>query len=284
MSKCYAYNGKSSKFVLEAPCVLIFLFYKLKRRHLEANENIEKFFGAHNNFLPITYFYSEIRKITRNFKHKLGEGRYGSVHKGVLRKSNGQDFIRKVATIGRICHVNVVQLVGFCFNNSKLALMYDFMLNNSMDKHIFSQDGNDSVDYKKIYDVSLNVDRRIEYLHRGCNMQVLHFDIKPHNILLFQNFTPKFFDFGLARLYPTDHSIVSLTAAKGTLGYMAPELFYKNIGCVSYKVYVYDFGMLLMEMASRRKNVKENVEHSSQIYFPLWIYDQLSKDNEVETE
>ncbi|KAK2630903.1 hypothetical protein EUGRSUZ_L03752 [Eucalyptus grandis] len=114
-------------------------------------------------------------------------------------------------------------------------------------------------------------------------MQILHFDIKPHNILLDQNFTPKVSDFGLARLYLADHSIVPLTAARGTLGYMAPELFYKYIGGVSYKADVYSFGMLLMEMASKRKNAK-NVERSSQTYFPLWVYDQLSKESEVEME
>ena len=44
--------------------------------------------------------------------------------------------------------------------------------------------------------------RGIEYLHRGCDVQILHFDIKPHNILLDENFTPKVSDFGLAKLYP----------------------------------------------------------------------------------
>ncbi|XP_056163887.1 rust resistance kinase Lr10-like [Syzygium oleosum] len=115
-------------------------------------------------------------------------------------------------------------------------------------------------------------------------MQILHFDIKPHNILLDQNFTPKVSDFGLAKLYPVDHSIVLLTAARGTLGYMAPELFYKDIGGVSYKADVYSFGMLLMEMAGRRRNVNANADRSSQIYFPLWVYDQLSRENEVEME
>ncbi|XP_048138761.1 rust resistance kinase Lr10-like [Rhodamnia argentea] len=267
------------------------------RRHLAADGNIEEFLQAHNNFLPIRYSYSDIKKITRNFGHKLGEGGYGSVYKGVLRsgnevavkilnkpKSNGQDFISEVATVGRIHHANVVQLVGFCFNNSKQALVYDFMSNGSLDKHLFSKDGNDSLDYKKTYEISLGVARGIEYLHRGCDMQILHFDIKPHNILLDENFTPKVSDFGLARLYPVDRSIVSLTAARGTLGYMAPELFYKDIGGVSYKADVYSFGMLLMEMASRRKNINAHVEHSSQIYFPLWVYDQLSRENEVEIE
>ncbi|KAL3746017.1 hypothetical protein ACJRO7_015029 [Eucalyptus globulus] len=283
-----------AKFVIGTPFVAIFMIYKYKRRHLAMEKNIEEFLQAHNNFLPIRYSYSNIKKITRNFKHKLGEGGYGSVYKGKLRsgdevaikilkqsKAHGEDFISEVATIGRIHHVNIVQLIGFCFEGSKQALVYDLMPNGSLDKHIFTEKGK-FLDYGKICEIALGVARGIEYLHRGCDMQILHFDIKPHNILLDKNFTPKVSDFGLAKLYPTDYSIVSLTAARGTLGYMAPELFYKNIGGVSYKVDVYSFGMLLMEMAGRRRNINANAEHSSQLYFPLWVYNQVNEGERVE--
>ncbi|XP_039173671.1 rust resistance kinase Lr10-like [Eucalyptus grandis] len=274
----------------------IFLIYIYRRRHLAMDKNIEEFLQAHNNFLPIRYSYSNIKKITANFKHKLGEGGYGFVYKGTLRSGNevaikilkskaqGQDFINEVATIGRIYHANVVQLIGFCFEGSKQALVYDLMSNGSLDKQIFTKEVDKFLDYKKIYEIALGVARGIEYLHKGCDMQILHFDIKPHNILLDKNFIPKVSDFGLAKLYPANHSIVSLTAARGTLGYMAPELFYRNIGGVSYKADVYSFGMLLMEMAGRRKNINANAEHSSQIYFPLWVYDQVSEEKSVEIE
>ena len=63
-------------------------------------------------------------------------------------------------------------------------------------------------------------------------------------ILLNEDFTPKVSDFDLAKFYSTDESMVSLTAARGTLGYI--ELFYQNIEGVSYKADVYSFGMLLM--------------------------------------
>ncbi|TYG72225.1 hypothetical protein ES288_D04G003100v1 [Gossypium darwinii] len=247
-----------------------------------------------NNLIPIRYSYSEIKRITEGFKVKLGQGGYGSVFKGKLRsgrlvaikmldksKANGEDFINEVATIGRIHHINVVQLIGFCVERSKQALVYDFMVNGSLDKIIFSKE-NCTLSWQKLFDVALGVARGIEYLHRGCQMQILHFDIKPHNILLDENFIPKVSDFGLAKLYSVDDSIISLTAARGTLGYIAPELFYRNIGGISYKADIYSFGMLLMEMVGRRKNLNAFDDHSSQIYFPSWIYDRFEQRENIE--
>jgi len=261
-------------------------------------EDIEKFLQSHDNdLMPIRYTYSEIKKITNGFKDKLGKGGFGSVYKGKLRsgrfaavkllgksKANGQDFINEVATIGRIHHVNVVQLIGYTVEGSKRALIYEFMPNGSLEKYIFSREGKVPLSNEKIYDISLGVARGIEYLHQGCDMQILHFDIKPHNILLNDKFVPKISDFGLAKLYPTNNNTVPLTAARGTIGYMAPELCYKNIGGVSYKADVYSYGMLLMEMVGRRKNLNALANHSSQIYFPSWVYDQVSEGKDIEVQ
>jgi len=259
-------------------------------------ENIENYLQQ-NSLAPIRYSYKEIKNMTTGFKEKLGEGGFGSVFKAKLRsgpsvaikmlgksKGNGQDFINEVATIGRIHHQNVVRLIGFCVSGSKRALVYEFMLNGSLDKFIFSKEININLSYEKIYNISIGVARGIAYLHHGCEMQILHFDIKPHNILLDENFIPKVSDFGLAKLYPIDNNIITMTAARGTIGYMAPELFYKNIGGISHKADVYSFGMLLMEMASKRKNLNPHADHSSQIYFPLWIYDHIREGEDVDVE
>ncbi|KAL5071189.1 hypothetical protein RYX36_022076 [Vicia faba] len=275
----------------------VLLIYTCRRRHESIYENIEDFLQG-NTLMPIRYSYAEIKQMTKNFKIKLGEGGYGDVYRGNLisgpfvaikmlkikSKTNGQDFISEVATLGRIHHSNVVRLIGFCVEGSKRGLVYEFMPNGSLDKYIFNKEEAISLTYNQVYEISLGVARGISYLHQGCEMQILHFDIKPHNILLDENFIPKVSDFGLAKLYPIDNSIGTLTAARGTIGYMAPELFYKNIGGVSYKADVYSFGMLLIEMTSRRRNLNSHVEHSSQLYFPFWIYDQLVKNRESEME
>ncbi|TYI96045.1 hypothetical protein E1A91_D01G042000v1 [Gossypium mustelinum] len=275
--------------------LLALVTYKWRRRHLSMDDMIEEFLQSQNNLVPIRYSYKEIKKMTKSFKDKLGEGGYGSVFKGKLRsghhvaikllgksKGNGQDFINEVASIGRIHHANVAKLIGFCVEGSKQALVYDFMSNGSLDKLIFTEENKNTLGWKKMFDIVLGVAQGIHYLHQGCDMQILHFDIKPHNILLDENFNPKVSDFGLAKLYSVDDSIVSLTAARGTIGYIAPELVYKNLGGISYKADVYSFGMLLMEMVGRRKNVNAFADHTSQIYFPSWIYDRLDQGEDIE--
>ncbi|KAK8713292.1 hypothetical protein V6N13_148513 [Hibiscus sabdariffa] len=284
-----------ARCVCVCPFVVCLFIKKFRRRHSSKFVVVEAFLQNQNNLMPINYSYSQIKTMTKGFKNKLGEGGYGCVYKGKLRsgrdvavkildksKCNGQEFINEVMTIGRIHHVNVVRLIGFCVGASKHALVYDFMSNGSLEKYLFSQGSNNSLSCKKMYDIAVGVARGIEYLHKGCDIQILHFDIKPHNILLDENFTPKVSDFGLAKIYPIEKSIVSLTGARGTMGYMAPELFYKNIGGISYKADVYSFGMLLMEMASKRKNLNVNVEHLSQIFFPSWVFEQLSLGKEIE--
>ncbi|CAJ1972270.1 unnamed protein product [Sphenostylis stenocarpa] len=286
----------AARYLLGVVLILVLLIYKWSRRHFSIYENIENFLlDSHLN--PVRYEYKEIKKMTGGFKVKLGQGGFGAVYKGKLRSGldvavkmlsksndNGQDFINEVATIGTIHHVNVVRLIGYCVDRKKRALVYEYMSNGSLDKYIFSNEKGTPLSYEKIYEISLGIADGIAYLHQGCDMQILHFDIKPHNILLDANFVPKVSDFGLAKLHAVDEGVVNMTAARGTLGYMAPELFYKNMGGVTYKADVYSFGMLLMEMASRRRNSNPHAEHSSQHYFPFWIYDQFKEEKNINME
>nr|CAD1838377.1 unnamed protein product [Ananas comosus var. bracteatus] len=257
---------------------------------------VEKFLQDQQMLSPTRYSYTDIIAITGHFREKLGQGGFGSIFRGTLLSGqhvaikmlgnsqfNGEDFINEVSTIGRIHHVNIVRLAGFCSEGSKRALVYEYMPNGSLDKYIFSAKGTSSrpFSWDKLNEIALGVARGIDYLHRGCDMQILHFDIKPHNILLDRHFNPKVSDFGLARLFPKDYSLVSLSAARGTIGYIAPELVSRNFGIVSDKSDVFSFGMLLLEMAGGRRNVDRSIENTSQVYYPSWIYDRLTQNNEI---
>ncbi|WOG89803.1 hypothetical protein DCAR_0209042 [Daucus carota subsp. sativus] len=278
--------------------VLVVLLYYLIRTYRQRKYDelkIEMFLADYQAMKPTRYSYVDIKKITGNFRDKLGQGGYGSVYKGQITseifvavkvlnsdpKANGEDFINEVGTIGRIYHVNVVRLVGYCADGCNRALVYEFQPNNSLEKFTYSgkTHQNNFLGWEKMEEIALGIAKGIDYLHQGCAQQILHFDIKPHNILLDHNFNPKISDFGLAKLCSKDQSIVSMTMARGTIGYIAPEVFSRNFGKVSSKSDVYSFGMLLLEMVGARNN--NSVENSSETYFPEWIFHHLEEGGEV---
>ncbi|MBA0557666.1 hypothetical protein Golob_014720, partial [Gossypium lobatum] len=244
---------------------------------------------------PKRYSYSDVKKITKSFKEKLGKGGYGTVYKGKLldghlvavkllntTKGNGQEFINEVASISRTSHVNIVSLLGFCSEGRKRALIYEFMPNGSLELFIHKKDiMNDRphLSSEELFKIAIGIARGLEYLHRGCNTRILHFDIKPHNILLDENFLPKIADFGLSKLCTTKDSIVSMLEARGTIGYIAPEVFCRNVGGVSHKSDVYSYGMMILEMVGGRKNIDVGVSRTSEVYFPHWIYGYVVQDN-----
>ncbi|KAL1553114.1 LEAF RUST 10 DISEASE-RESISTANCE LOCUS RECEPTOR-LIKE PROTEIN KINASE-like 2.5 [Salvia divinorum] len=282
--------------VIIFPLVLWLLIDKFRRRRLAVDNTIETFLQSDNKLVPIRYSFSEIKRMTRGFQEKLGEGGYGCVYKGKLRSGhhvavkilgksggNGQDFMNEIATIGRVHHINVVQLVGYCAQGSKRALVFDFMPNGSLEKYLFNREKTNSLNWDTKFDIAVGIARGIEYLHRGCDILILHFDIKPHNILLDDSFIPKISDFGLAKLCSVEKELVTLTAARGTIGYVAPELINRGIGGVSSKADVYSFGMLLMEMVGLNKVLKENKDDSTK-YFPNWIYDHIKQGREIDIE
>ncbi|KAL9374765.1 hypothetical protein Peur_031644 [Populus x canadensis] len=293
---------KTEASVATVGSVLLLLFffaafrvYSSDKAAKENQKRIENFLADYKAFKPTRYTYADIKRITNEFKDKLGQGAYGTVFKGqlsdeifvavkILNNStgNGEEFVNEVGTMGKIHHVNVIRLVGYCADGFRRALVYDYLSNESLEKFISSEHGDaTALSWEKLQDIALGMAKGIEYLHQGCDQRILHFDIKPHNILLDDNFNPKISDFGLAKLCSKDQSAVSMTTARGTLGYIAPEVFSRNFGNVSYKSDVYGFGMVLLEMVGGRKTIDDKIENNNQIYFPEWVYNSLDNGEEL---
>ncbi|GMN38620.1 hypothetical protein TIFTF001_007857 [Ficus carica] len=270
---------------------------RLWKKQSPTQRNIEAFLQHHGPLQARRYSYLDVKKMTDSFKEKLGQGGFGSVYKGKLHdgclvavkvldesKANGEDFINEVATISRTSHVNIVSLLGFCFEGAKRALVYEFMPNGSLEKFVFDENSTENshqLDWDMYYQISLGIARGLEYLHRGCNTRILHFDIKPHNILLDADFMPKISDFGLARICSRKESLISMLGPRGTIGYIAPEVVCRSFGGISHKSDVYSYGMMVLEMVGGRKNVNIGAENTSEIYFPHWIYKRLELDEEL---
>ncbi|CAI9113532.1 OLC1v1014146C1 [Oldenlandia corymbosa var. corymbosa] len=265
----------------------------LSTRKSENDKELEAFIKQNDSLKPRRYSYHEIKRMTNQFKEKIGQGGYGEVYRGNLpsgclvavkilnsAKENGEEFINEISSISKTSHVNVVTLLGYCLDGSKRALVYEFMPNGSLEKHI--NPGSDSyLGLERLYEIAVGIAKGLEYLHGGCNTRILHFDIKPHNILLDEDFFPKISDFGLAKLCAPKESIVSMLGTRGTIGYIAPEVFSRNFGKVSYKSDVYSYGMMVLEMIVGRNATNAHLNSASETYFPDWIYDHIKNNEEL---
>lgn len=156
------------------------------------------------------------------------------------------------------------------------------MPNGSLEKFIpdtSSSAPEGSLGLDKLFEIAVGIARGLEYLHQGCNTRILHFDIKPHNILLDKDLKPKISDFGLSKLCPNRSSIVSMQEARGTAGYIAPEVFCRTFGDVSHKSDVYSYGMMVLEMVvGRQNNINPQGGCSSEMNFSDWIYRHLEQN------
>eukprot|EP00253_Pinus_taeda_P017340 PITA_17340 len=270
--------------------VLFILFYAKSRKPPpgSSTSKVEKFLKQYAYEMPTRYTYSQLKKITNNFEEKLGEGGYGVVYKGKLpngalvavkildrQRHNETQFMNEVATIGWVHHINLVRLSGYCFESITSALVYEYMVNGSLEKFIFTEKKEQVLSWEQLYSIALGAARGIAYLHQDCEKRIIHFDIKPHNILLDSDFTPKVSDFGLAKLCGKEDDHISMTAGRGTPGYVAPELCDGDMGPVTDKSDVYSFGMLLLEIVGGRKNVDLKASRSSQCFFPEWAFKLL---------
>ncbi|KAL6556980.1 hypothetical protein OROHE_006856 [Orobanche hederae] len=240
-----------------------FGYYSRKRRIPHSNSNLA---GA-LKILPGTpreFKFKDLKRATNNFdeKTKLGEGGYGVVYKGFLAKENldiavkqfsresikgEDDFLAELTIINRLRHKHLVKLLGWCYKNGKLLLVYEYMPNGSLDKHLFSEPDIEPLEWSLRYNIVAGVASALHYLHNEFEQRVVHRDLKASNIMLDSNFSPRLGDFGLARALDNEKtSYAEADGVLGTMGYIAPECF--HTGKATQQSDVFAFGAVLLEV------------------------------------
>ncbi|GKV19177.1 hypothetical protein SLEP1_g29469 [Rubroshorea leprosula] len=218
--------------------------------------------------LPL-FDFDSIVVATNNFRmaNKLGQGGYGPVYKGKLHdgtdvavkrlsSSSGQgieEFKNEVRLISKLQHRNLVRLIGCCVEREERLLIYEFLVNKSLDNFLFdpSPTKRAELSWAERFNIVHGIARGLLYLHRDSSLRVIHRDLKVSNILLDEKMNPKISDFGLARIFEGTQYLAKTHKVVGTLGYMSPE--YGLAGIFSEKSDVFSFGVLLLEIVSGKK-------------------------------
>ncbi|KAJ4715252.1 putative Receptor-like protein kinase 1 [Melia azedarach] len=269
----------SSSCILLAICGFFIFKYRVNYKRLLETGSL----GLTDELALRSFSYYELKKATKGFKEELGKGSFGAVYKGNLYKGEKlvavkrlekmvtegeKEFRAEMHVIGRTHHKNLVRLLGYCAEDSKRLLVYEYMSNGSLADVLF-RGSERPPDWNERARIALDVAKGILYLHDECEAPIIHCDIKPQNILMDEFRTAKISDFGLAKLLMPDQTR-TFTIMRGTRGYLAPE-WSKNIP-ISVKADVYSYGVVLLEIVCCRRNMEIDPSKPEEIVLVNWVY------------
>ncbi|KAL3732908.1 hypothetical protein ACJRO7_022430 [Eucalyptus globulus] len=266
LDRTYSKKGKNGalNFMLWFACVVggieivvVFLvWFFLIRNQQDVTSAHQSYLLAATGFKRFTY--DELKKATRNFSKEIGRGAGGIVYKALLpddrvaavkvlnNATTGEaDFLAEASTIGRVNHMNLIEMWGYCAEGKHRLLVYEFMEHGSLAQNLSSPE----LHWKRRFDIAVGTAKGLAYLHEECLEWVLHCDVKPQNILIDSDYQPKVADFGLSKLMDRGKVTNSdFSRIRGTRGYMAPE-WVSNLSITS-KVDVYSYGIVMLEMVT----------------------------------
>ncbi|XP_057989332.1 probable LRR receptor-like serine/threonine-protein kinase At3g47570 isoform X2 [Hevea brasiliensis] len=255
--------------------VALLLISLLFWRHLRKRkgESVSLFDG--NPLLKLSY--QSLLKATNGFSsdNLIGIGSFGSVYKGILdqqgmvvaikvfnlmRRGASKSFIAECEALRNVRHRNLVKILTACsgidyHGNDFKALVYDFMVNGSLDGWLHPTLGLDEVprtlNVIQRLNIAIDVASALEYLHYHCGTPFVHCDLKPSNVLLDEKMTGHVGDFGLVKFLSTrmlGHSTnqSSSLGIRGTIGYCPPV-------CVGVGVALLLISLLLCHHSRKRK-------------------------------
>ncbi|KAH0449591.1 hypothetical protein IEQ34_020283 [Dendrobium chrysotoxum] len=193
---------------------------------------------------------------------EIGRGAFGVVYRAAgpvairtffpnCALQNHGDFDREVRALAKARHPNLLDIKGYYFTPHIQLLLTDFVAGGSLHSRLHG--GGLPLSWPERFHIALGTARGLAHLHRAFRPPVIHYNVKPSNILLDAGGEAKVADFGLIRLLRPRPDRQG--AGRSALGYAAPELSCGSLR-VSEKCDVYGFGVMLLELVTGRKAVE----------------------------
>ncbi|XP_054785685.1 probable LRR receptor-like serine/threonine-protein kinase At4g29180 isoform X2 [Prosopis cineraria] len=228
------------------------------------------------------YSYAEVLEITNNFEMAIGKGGFGIVYRGELKDGNQvavkmlspsssqgpKEFQTEAELLMTVHHRNLVSFIGYCDDDNKMALMYEYMANGNL-KNYLSDKNSNIVSWQRRLEIAIDAAQGLEYLHHGCKPPIVHRDVKTANILLNENLEAKIADFGLSTVYKNDN-INAESEVMGTTGYLDPE--YYKLRKLNEKSDIFSFGVVIIELITGQPAV---IRGEESIHILAWVTYEL---------
>ncbi|XP_051118308.1 probably inactive leucine-rich repeat receptor-like protein kinase At3g28040 [Andrographis paniculata] len=206
----------------------------------------------------------------------VGEGVFGTVYKTELEQGNPtttvaikklvaantlqyqEEFDREIRILGKARHPNLIGVIGYYWTPRLQLVVTDYANCGSLESRLHGPEN--ALTWPERFAVLIGTAKGLAYLHHSFRPPIVHYDIKPSNVLLAGEFSgggvvPKISDFGLARVLAKLDKHVANNRFRSAPGYVAPEMACRSLR-VNEKCDVYGYGVLVLEAVTGRRPVE----------------------------
>lgn len=192
---------------------------------------------------------------------KIGEGGMAIVYKAkchllnrnvavkILKEefSNNIDFMDKfkkeAASAASLSSNHIVNIYDVGHERDINYIVMEYIKGKTL-KQVILQNG--SMNNSQVIDYGIQIAKALECAHKN---NIIHRDIKPHNILVTEDGTIKVTDFGIAKA-SSSVTITNTSTVMGSAHYFSPEQAKGSF--VDFRTDIYSFGIVLYEMVTGR--------------------------------